>query len=162
MATRPGNKIILQALGGAVLSLAMVAGAPAASDIASLNITANVVGKARIEQVSALAFTSYDPTDPTNPNDAASTVDVRATRGLAYKIHIADNRTLTNGSANLAYELYTDPARTNVWGSTPATAPTFTSAGNAQTARTVYGRVLPLQDAPSGSYGGSVTVTVEW
>lgn len=162
MAGRPTKNLLAYLTGAALPVLIMGGFALAGNELAVLNVTANVVGKARIEQVSALAFTSYDPTDPTDPNDAVSAVDVRATRGLSYKIHIADNRTLTNGSANLAYELYTDPARTNVWGSTLATAPTFTSAGNAQTTRTVYGRILPLQDVPSGSYGGSVTVTVEW
>lgn len=134
----------------------------AGSDIAVLNVTANVVGRARIEQVETLPFTNYDPTEPTTPNDASSSVTVRATKGLPYKIHIAANRSLTNGSTNLAYELYTEPARTNVWGSTLASAPTYTSTGNSPAARTVYGRIAPLQDVPSGNYSGSVTVTVEW
>lgn len=162
MVARSTRNLIAYLAGAALPALIMGGLALAGSDIAVLNVTANVVGRARIEQVGTLAFTDYDPTNPTSPNDASSSLTVRATKGLNYKIHISNNRTLTNGSTNLGYELYTDSARTNVWGSTLASGPTYTSTGNAQTNRAVYGRILPLQDVPSGNYGGSVTLTVEW
>lgn len=162
MASLKTRNLIAYLAGAAFPAVVMAGLALAGSDIAVLNVTANVVSRARIEQVGTLAFTNYDPTEPTNPNDATSSLTVGATKGLSYKVHITDNRSLTNGSTNLAYELYTDSARSNVWGSTLASAPTFTSAGNAQATRTVYGRIAPLQDVPSGNYSGSVTVTVEW
>lgn len=162
MVARSTRNLIAYLAGVALPALIMGGLALAGSDIAVLNVTANVVGRARIEQVGTLAFTNYDPTDPTSPNDAASPVIVRATKGLNYKIYISNNRSLTNGSTNLGYELYTDSGRTNVWGNTLASAPTYTSTGNAQANRTVYGRIFPLQDVPSGNYSGSATVTVEW
>ena len=162
MARRSTTNLIAYLVGAAMPALITGGLALAGSDVAVLNVAVNVLGRARIEQVGNLAFTNYDSTEVTNPNDAASTLTVLATRGLPYKIHVSDNRTLTNGSQTLTYQLYTDPARTTVWGSTLATAPTFTSSGNAPFSPTLYGRIPTLQDVPGGNYAGTATVTLEW
>jgi spore coat protein U-like protein len=65
-------------------------------------------------------------------------------------------RQLSNGTDVLSYALYSDSARTTVWGGTGVAAPTPT--GTAQTS-TVYGRIAAGQNKPVGEYADTVTAT---
>ena len=131
------------------------------TDTGTLNVTATVLGKARIITIGDIAFGNYDPTDAT-ATDANGSVTVRATKGLAYKVYIAADRTMTDGTDTLTYELYSDAARTSAWGSTNPTAESYTSTSNAPSAKTIYGRVAALQDVQAGSYTDTVVITLEW
>lgn len=142
--------------------LVSAASAMAATDTGTLNVSASVLGTARITSVGAMSFSNYDPTEPTTPNDADGSVAVRATKGLAYTIYVGATRTMSNGTDTLNYELYSDAGRSSVWGSTLAAGAAYTSAGNAISTKTIYGRIPVLQDVPAGAYSGTVTVTLEF
>ena len=62
--------------------------------------------------------------------------------------------------ALLQYNLYTDPARTEIWGDGQFGV-TVPGAGNGTTQSfPVYGRVFPGQVVPSGPYSDYIQVTV--
>jgi spore coat protein U-like protein len=73
------------------------------------------------------------------------------------------SRRMTNGASNLQYNLYTDSARTSVWGngsagSSTVSVPVFFGSGS----RTIYGRMPIGQQVPSGTYSDTIVVTVEY
>lgn len=63
-----------------------------------------------------------------------------------------------SGAAFLAYQLYRNPTRTEVWGD--GTGNTFVQTGDGR--QIVYGRIPPRQSVPPGTYSDTVIVTVEW
>lgn len=74
-------------------------------------------------------------------------------------------RTLKAGAATLNYNLYQDAANTEIWGngtggSTQASATIRRAAPTATL--TVYGSVLARQDPSPGTYGDTITVSVNY
>jgi spore coat protein U-like protein len=74
-------------------------------------------------------------------------------------------RTLKAGAATLNYNLYQDAANTEIWGngtggSTEASATIRKAAPTA--VLTVYGSVLARQDPSPGTYGDTITVSVNY
>lgn len=134
----------------------------AATSTGTLNVSATVISNARITSVGSISFGNYDPTEATTPLDANGSVTVTATKNLAYTIYIGATRTMSDGTNTLNYQLYSDAARSSAWGSTLAAGVGYTSAGNAASTKTIYGRVPVSQDVPAGSFSGTVTVTVEF
>lgn len=155
-------KKILIGLVAMALIFAPAASAVAATDTANLNVSATVIGNARITSVGNVAFGNYDPTESTTALDANGSVTVRATKSLPYTVYIGAARTMSDGTNTLNYQLYSDAARTSAWGSTLATGQAYTSASNAESAKTIYGRIAVLQDVPAGNYSGTVTITLEF
>lgn len=74
-------------------------------------------------------------------------------------------RRMTNGSngvrAYVPYQIYRNAARTQVWGSTPATVVTGITPVNGEVTLTAYGRVPPTIVLPR-AYVDTVTVTVNF
>lgn len=135
----------------------------AATDTATLNVSATVVANCRIISTSAINFGNYDPTD-TNPLDAAGSFDFRCTKGTSYDLYITPatgSRTMTDGTDTLNFELYTDAGRVSAW---PSALPGMAgvAASNAPDTANVYGRIASGQDVGAGGYNGSVTVTIEY
>ncbi len=117
----------------------------------------------------ALNFGTYNAgTAP--PLDITGRVDVRClgTPFSPYTILIgtgasgnASNRALFNGPNQLLYNLFTDPARTLIWGD--GTGGTNTVSGLPPPRRQrfpIYGRVFGSQNVPAGAYGDTVDITV--
>ncbi len=146
----------------AVFFLKGISAAPAGTDTAILHLRANVIEGARIENVSEISHHNYDPTDPTTPNDATGALTVRATQGMSYKIHIGNDRTMTNGSDAVNYEIYSDPGRTAPWGTSYGTGESYTSTTNAPSTKTLYSRIPVMQAVPAGTYTDTVMLTLEW
>jgi spore coat protein U domain-containing protein, fimbrial subunit CupE1/2/3/6 len=74
-------------------------------------------------------------------------------------------RTLQSGPQPLNYNLYTNAARTSIWGDATAGTSNYSATLpplNTNVTVTVYGRVPPLQDAAAGSYADTVVVTVNF
>ena len=80
-------------------------------------------------------------------------------------------RQMKNGGNALGYNLYSDPARTTVWGDGTGSAPTV--SGMPMTLKpptpstktdnfTVYGNVPALQDAAVGAYSDNITITLTY
>lgn len=99
--------------------------------------------------------------------DAMTNINLTCTRAASYSVEldrglnnqgVNRNMRLNTGTAIVNYELYRDPARSQVW-RTGNNALTGTGTGAVQ-ALTVYGRV-PTQATPAqGSFTDTVTVTV--
>ena len=124
-----------------------------------------------------VSFGTYDPISASN-HDA--TGEVRVTCGaivasitVSYTISLSSgssgtslSRSMANGGSTLAYNLYTNPSRTSVWGNGVGGTVTL---GNSYTlslvfpktdAFPVYGRIPPGQTVGAGSYTDSLIATV--
>jgi spore coat protein U-like protein len=97
--------------------------------------------------------------------DSTSTVTVRCTNSTDFEVGLngglTGNREMTNGTDQVAYELYQDAARSVDWGNTPGTLQTGIGLGTGSAINlTVYGRVFANPTAEAGSYFDTVTVEV--
>lgn len=112
----------------------------------------------------------YNNVDVASSSGAGSIV-VACTPGMAISIALdygvnggsATQRYLANGSGNtLAYQLFQDTNRSNVWG-TNALAYSVASFPNTTQTYTVYGRLFATNGFPAqGSYTDAVTVTLTY
>lgn len=150
----------LQILAAVTIVLMVATSALAATDTATLNVSATVIASCRITSTTDINFGNYDPTN-TVPTDAAGSFDFRCTRGTNYDLYISTPRTMTDGIDTLNFELYTDAPGSTVW---PSSLPGVSGVAgtNAVVPVDVYGRIPALQDVGTGAYNGSVTVTVEY
>lgn len=109
--------------------------------------------------------------------DAQANLTVTCTNGTAYTVRldggrsgsVSNRRMYLNGTGpqTIAYNLYTNAARTTVWGtgggsgSTVIGTGTGAGQGNPQTL-TVYGRVPVTPTFTAGTYTDTITATVEY
>ena len=75
-------------------------------------------------------------------------------------------RALGNGASVLDYNLYTDVARTQIWGNGSGGSlritRNFTALLGVDQTVTVYGRIRSGQNVPAGSYSDTIIVTVTY
>jgi spore coat protein U-like protein len=92
-------------------------------------------------------------------NSTAYTIAINA--GLAPGAIFASRRMLSASGVGLVYSLYTESARTNVWGDGTggSVLPTGVGTGTTQ-GYPVYGRIPAGQTVLPGSYTDTVTVTL--
>lgn len=126
----------------------------------------------------AAAFGTYTPTT-TTPTDSTATVSVScsATVAVAVSYSLAlsagnsgdeTSRALYSGSNTLRYQLYTDAARTQIWGDgNSGTSPVqngylLGALAPVTTTTTTYGRVPAQQNVAPGSYQDTVMLTITW
>jgi len=103
--------------------------------------------------------------------DQTSTVQVQCTDTTPYNIGLdagtgsgatVATRKMTSGGATVNYSLYSDAARTTVWGNTIGTDTVAATGNGSGQNYTVYGRV-PAQSTPSaGSYADTVVTTITY
>ena len=132
----------------------------------------------------SLNFGNYDPS-VAGPDDSVGTVTVTcryipqgATR-VNYRVTISNGtngtspttRQLGAGSARMGYNVFADPARSQVWGTGTggtviASGSMTIGPGNGNGTRTfthtVYGRIPQLQDAVPGAYNDTLLVTLTY
>lgn len=137
----------------------------AATATGTLNVSALVINSC-IVAVGALAFGNYDPTASGNL-DVNGTFLLTCTPGASGTIGLDTGanasgsiRRMTFSSSFLAYELYKEGARTNVWGNSGGATQAFTSSSLLAQTFTVYGRVAPAQGVAAGLYLDTVGITV--
>ncbi|MGK9237262.1 spore coat U domain-containing protein [Inquilinus limosus] len=105
--------------------------------------------------------------------DSSTTIDMRCTPGTPYTIALGagtgpgatiTNRRMRRGAETIAYQLYTNSARTNVWGDgSTGSVVGGTGTGNPPSPpHTVYGRVPPQSTPPAGTYTDTVVITVTY
>jgi spore coat protein U-like protein len=116
--------------------------------------------------VAGFDFGAYDPLASTAV-DAAATLSydcvgnatpvvVTFSRGASPTFN---DRTLVQGAERLAYNLYVDAARTQVWGDgTEGTLAVTVPSGPNKTVP-VYARLFPRQDAAVGAYSDVIVAT---
>lgn len=137
----------------------------AGTQSATMSLSTQVVANCTIS-ADTLTVSGYDPivAHKTAHFDEKSNVNVTCTNGSPVTITLDDGqnigRQLKFGTDKyLDYELYSDSARTNVWGNTDSTDVATTGTGLAE-ALTVYMRVTAGQNVPAGTYTDVVTAVV--
>lgn len=118
--------------------------------------------------ITALAFGTFVGAQLNNT--ATATVDCGGIGGNAFiPLTIAVNggggtiaaRRLVNGANQLSYQIYTDAARSIVWGNGTTGSTVAGSASNTvNSVHTVYGRVPAATTPPTGTYTDTLTFTV--
>ena len=103
--------------------------------------------------------------------DQTSAIQVQCTNTTPYNIGLdagtgagatVTTRKLTGGGATINYSLYSDSARTSVWGNTIGTNTVASTGTGAAQSFTVYGRI-PSQTTPApATYTDTITVTVTY
>ncbi|HET8724101.1 MAG TPA: spore coat U domain-containing protein [Anaeromyxobacteraceae bacterium] len=140
----------------------MVARALAAVLIAALAGTA--WGDVCAVSITAPAFGDYDTTS-LKPTDAVGLVRISCVSGASIAISAGGAgsffpRAMRSGGATLAYNLFTDAARTRIWGEWgTGTEVLFVPQGPNRSVP-IFGRIPPLQDVPSGLYTDTLIATV--
>jgi|KBSSwiStaDraftv2_1062776.scaffolds.fasta_scaffold00578_31 spore coat protein U-like protein len=126
----------------------------------------------------ALTFGSYDPSSAT-ARDSTGTITVTCTATVlgisaSWDILLSTGsspsftpRRMFNGGNSMQYNLYTNAARTQVWGDgTGGTAKVSDSqlvvVGTTQYSYTAYGRIPALQNLGPGTYTDTITVTLNY
>ena len=122
--------------------------------------------------VTGVAFGAYDTLSPANDDSAGSLTAVCHPSDQSIEVLISGGssgsvlaRTMRNGAQVLNYNLYTDAARTSVWGD-GSSGNTLTlnngnvSSGQRTFSQPIYGRIPALQAVGMGSYNDTLVVTV--
>ncbi len=147
----------LRAIAGAAALAALAAATPA---------------RACTVSVTSVAFGTYDTISPAD-DDSAGTLSLVCHPSVnSPKVEIGGGssgsplaRTLRNGAVTLDYNLYSDAARTIVWGD-DSTGSSVTLSGGASAGgqrrfnRPIYGRIPALQPVGAGLYSDMLIVTV--
>jgi spore coat protein U-like protein len=126
--------------------------------------------------LTTIAFGSYNPQSPSptdtvgtlsvscsSPDPANSTMSIALSPGAS---GTSSARMMQSGIHPLYYNLYTNAARTTVWGdgsgSGETVAASFPTSSRASVKISIYGRIPAQQNAWVGVYHDSVTVTVSY
>lgn len=141
--------------------------------VAPLDVTATVQKSCELT-TQPVAFGSFKPAT-TGTVDAAGAVRVTCTVTTPYTVDLGTgNQSSTFGtramasniaanSDTLAYNLYLDSNRTQVWGDTTESTVNASGVGSgAQVSHTVFGRVSKNQFVTPDNYADVVTVTVSY
>ena len=137
-----------------------------AAETANLAVSASVAANCTIT-TAPVAFGGYDPivTNTSAALDQTGTVSVRCTNGSATTVTLGEGgnfsttRRMVSGLNFLAYELYSDASREQIWGESAESDVAHTGTGTV-TGLTVYGRIPGAQNVPVGTYADTVVATV--
>lgn len=138
----------------------------AATVTTTFNVGANVVDDCQVSATN-IDFGDYRAVTAADL-DANSTIAVRCTLATAYEIGFnqglggasVNDRKMLQGSNELSYQLFRDPARTQNWGNTLTTDTVAgTGTGVSQNFQ-VYARIPSNQNVATGAYTDTITVTV--
>lgn len=149
------------------------AAAVAATSTTTFQVSATVADACSVAATN-LAFGSVTPVTNTNI-DATSTVTVTCSLGTAYNItldaganasvagDVTKRRMKDGGTNHLSYQMYSDTARTVVWGNTVGTNSVAGTGTGLGVAAIVYGRIPSgQQETATGSYTDTINVTVTY
>ena len=135
----------------------------------ALGTTAGIAGRADAADcmisTQSMAFGNYD-TLSLSPLDGIGNVAIDCSAASSFTISLGsgnatvEQREMRSGSNTMRYNLYSDPARTFVWGDEISETAVSDTAQRGN--YTVYGRVPAKQNLPSGTYADSIVVTVTY
>ena len=146
-----------------------VGGAGAATTTSTFQVRATITATCAILAAPDLDFGSLGVL--TANADQSSTIQVQCTDTTPYNIGLnagtgsgasVATRKLSNGGAVINYSLYTDNARSTVWGNTIGTDTVAATGNGASQSYIVYGRIPPQSTPAPGSYTDLITVTVTY
>ena len=149
----------------------VVSSANAAAATTTIPVTATVVQSCTITS-DPIPFGNYNGISGALL-DVAATMSPTCTSGTAYSIGLnggvgvgatAGMRKLSGpGSSQLNYSIYSDAARTIVWGDGSFGTVQNSGVGNGAVAPTqMYGRIPASQNSPAGAYSDTLTVTLTY
>jgi spore coat protein U-like protein len=144
----------------------------ASTNTANLAVSATVSVNCTVT-AGTLAFGSYDPViaNASSNLDASGTFTIACTKnasGVTIDVgqggNYSSGRRMAASGNYLSYQMYSDAARTSIWGSTSGGSVVNMSApvSKAAVTYTVYGRIAGGQDVPAGSYSDTVVATVNF
>ncbi|MBI3304115.1 MAG: spore coat protein U domain-containing protein [Deltaproteobacteria bacterium] len=121
------------------------------------------------QSVTAVNFGTYDVFGSANV-DSTGSISIRCSGNPSWVLLLDKGanastylpRKMVNTGTLLNYNLYTDAARTAVWGDGTGGTVTVSGSGNGTFINTVYGRIPPGQDARAGLNSDTVVVTVNF
>jgi spore coat protein U-like protein len=168
-----GDHLVL-AKGRSVIRHRVFPGATALFFFALLSQTFPVAAACRFKSISDISFGAYDVFSAL-PNTSGvgslsiscsgdgehehSNFDVTLSTGqsnsYAYRI-------MKNGPNSLNYNLYTNAARTVVWGNGTGSSSVMSASRNGTTLLSVFGLIPDGQDVAFGTYTDSITATVNF
>ena len=135
-----------------------------------IDVSATVIPNCRID-LTPLRFGSYDPLGrhASADLDAATDILLTCTRNSRATIVMDEGRSgrtgntrgLVLGDERLSYQIFSDSARTQIWGR-GASAVQISATKTGRQQLTVYGRIAPGQEVPAGTYIDVVTATVDF
>jgi spore coat protein U-like protein len=103
--------------------------------------------------------------------DQSSIIQVQCTNTTPYDIGLnagtgsgatVATRKMTSGGATVNYSLYTNAARTIVWGNTVGTDTVSATGNGAGQSYTVYGRIPPQTTPAPATYADTITLTLTY
>jgi spore coat protein U-like protein len=155
---------------GALLAAGLIAastGALATVITATFQVQATVNKECTVSAVN-LTFPADDPVN--TQNDGSTTVTVNCTKNTTYVVGLTAGTTpgatiaqrlMASGTDLMNYNLYTDAARSSVWGNTAGSWVSGTGAGmGTPQALTVYGRVAGGQTNLAAATYTETAITV--
>ncbi len=95
-------------------------------------------------------------------NAAAANITVSLSKGLSSTY---SPRLMSKGAEVLAYNLFTDAARTTIWGDGTSGTAIYSRANppnNSNVNVTIYAEVPAGQDVSAGSFGDTISATVNF
>jgi spore coat protein U-like protein len=161
----------LQHLIGLLAALVLCGVANSATLTGTLPVSASVSHTCQNLVVASLIHGSYDPASAAD-NDAQSTLSVQCTNttpisfSASTGIGTLAQRQMGSGTNRLDYNLFTNSARTNVWGDGTGGTSTIAAVGAGLLAATsipIFSRIPKGQSSVvPGSYSDSIVVTVTY
>jgi spore coat protein U-like protein len=136
-----------------MLAIGLLAAVPAGAAGCTMGIISVVFGTYNTLSASSL--------------DGAGSVSVTCDATSSFQVALSKGqgsfaaRQLQSGANVLYYNLYTDALRSLIWGDGTVGTTLVSGSGTAAT-YTVYGRIPGGQNLPAGSYGDSITVTLDF
>lgn len=167
----PASRRALALSATALLSLPAAAAPNSASG--SLEVGATIVVACNVSGNTLNFGSAIDPLQTSGAIDASTSLSVTCTRTTPYSVALSAGtnaggpnnfgaRAMKSGSHTLAYQLYLDAARSQIWGNgTNSSVYTGTGTGNTQQL-TLYGRLPSVAQAVPGDYTDTVTVTITY
>lgn len=145
--------------------------APAYAQSASttFDVTITITGTCSIDTPAATDVAFGTQPSTATDIDADGLLNVNCTPGTVFEIALDEglngtdigSRAMSDGTTEVPYQLYRDPARSLVWGETLGTD-TFSGTGTgAVQPIPVYGRV-PSANFPAAAYSDTVTATITY
>ena len=153
-------------------SLASLAAPSMAGSVSTtFGVSANVLETCSTVTATALAFGDYDPLNGAD-KDSTSTIDVTCSNGTPFTIKLdggmhsdpqGRHMQRDGGAETLHYDLFSDAARTQVWGNGTVGDVVSGTGTGVVVQETVYGRVHGGQnEKPTGTYSDTITVNVDY
>jgi spore coat protein U-like protein len=162
------NRLVLAAVTAGALAMAtspLIAALVPLPFNVNLPVTANIAARCDVS-TTGIAFGTYDPTANT---DQTGTITIQCTKGTSVNISLNEGnlpagRQMTGSGTGdlLTYELYSDAARTSVWGSgNGGSTVNYIATDSSPQNLSVYGRIpLGQINASVDAYSDVVVINV--